>query len=71
MKKHTNLDFTQLLSRLSAEENFGLFRYVYNFALAARTQAWYEHQERVGDKQTSAMLTNWKKQEDERFSPVK
>ena len=52
----------------SAEENFGLFRYVYNFALAPRTQAWYEQQERVAYKQTSAMLTNWKKQEDERFS---
>ena len=37
---------------------------VYNKALAARTQAWYEHQERVSYKQTSAMLTNWKKQED-------
>ena len=42
----------------------GCVRLVYNFALAARTQAWYEHQERVGYKQTSAMLTNWKKQED-------
>ena len=41
----------------------GCVRLVYTFALAARTQAWYEHQERVGYKQTSAMLTNWKKQE--------
>ena len=37
---------------------------VYNKVLAARTQTWYEHQERVSYKQTSAMLTNWKKQED-------
>ncbi|WP_202224772.1 RNA-guided endonuclease TnpB family protein [Okeania sp. KiyG1] len=42
----------------------GCVRLVYNKALAARTQAWYERQERVGYKQTSAMLTNWKKQED-------
>ncbi|MGD1702941.1 RNA-guided endonuclease InsQ/TnpB family protein [Dapis sp. BLCC M229] len=42
----------------------GCVRLIYNKALAARTQAWYEKQERVGYKQTSAMLTNWKKQED-------
>ena len=49
----------------------GCVRLVYNFVLAVRTQAWCEHQERIAYKQTSAMLTNWKKQEDERFSPVK
>ena len=37
-------------------------RLIYNKALATRTQAWYENKERVGYKQTSAMLTNWKKQ---------
>ncbi|GGA17470.1 RNA-guided endonuclease TnpB family protein [Okeania sp. KiyG1] len=42
----------------------GCVRLIYNKALAARTQAWYENKERVGYKQTSAMLTNWKKQED-------
>ncbi|MDJ0516682.1 MAG: RNA-guided endonuclease TnpB family protein [Trichodesmium sp. MO_231.B1] len=42
----------------------GCVRLIYNKALAIRTQAWYEKQERVGYKQTSAMLTNWKKQED-------
>ncbi|NEO53326.1 MAG: IS200/IS605 family element transposase accessory protein TnpB [Okeania sp. SIO3B5] len=42
----------------------GCVRLIYNKALAARTQAWYERKERVGYKQTSAMLTNWKKQED-------
>ncbi|NER04951.1 MAG: IS200/IS605 family element transposase accessory protein TnpB, partial [Okeania sp. SIO3C4] len=31
---------------------------------AARAQAWHENKERVGYKQTSTMLTNWKKQED-------
>ncbi|NEP03618.1 MAG: IS200/IS605 family element transposase accessory protein TnpB [Okeania sp. SIO2G4] len=42
----------------------GCVRLIYNKALAARTQAWHESKERVGYKQTSAMLTNWKKQED-------
>ncbi len=42
----------------------GCVRLIYNKALAVRTQAWYEKQERVSYKQTSAMLTNWKKQED-------
>ena len=40
----------------SAEYNFGLLHYVINYALTARTQAWYEHQERAGYKQTSATL---------------
>ncbi|EAW37595.1 Transposase [Lyngbya sp. PCC 8106] len=39
-------------------------RLVYNKALAERTQAWYEHQERVGYSQTSSMLTEWKKEEE-------
>ena len=42
----------------------GCVRLIYNLALAARTTAWYENKERVSYKQTSAMLTNWKKQED-------
>ncbi|MGD1699316.1 RNA-guided endonuclease InsQ/TnpB family protein [Dapis sp. BLCC M229] len=45
----------------------GCVRLIYNKALAARTQAWHERQERVGYVQTSAMLTNWKKQEDLKF----
>ncbi len=42
----------------------GCARLVYNRALAARTEAWYERQKRVGYKESSAMLTEWK-QEDE------
>ncbi|KMW70946.1 RNA-guided endonuclease InsQ/TnpB family protein [Limnoraphis robusta] len=42
----------------------GCVRLVYNLALAARTQAWYEQKERVGYSQTSSMLTNWKKEEE-------
>ncbi|OLT63050.1 RNA-guided endonuclease InsQ/TnpB family protein [Moorena bouillonii] len=45
----------------------GCTRLVYNMALAARTQAWYENQERVGYAQTSSMLTSWKKQEELSF----
>jgi putative transposase len=41
----------------------GSTRLVYNRALAARTEAWYERQERVGYVETSAMLTEWKKDE--------
>ncbi|MFF7928869.1 RNA-guided endonuclease InsQ/TnpB family protein [Streptomyces mirabilis] len=40
---------------------FGCVRKVYNMALAARTQAWATHQERVTYNATSAMLTAWKK----------
>jgi putative transposase len=42
----------------------GCTRLVYNRALAARTEAWYERQERVGYTQTSSLLTDWKKQEE-------
>ncbi len=45
----------------------GCTRLVYNRALAARTEAWYERQERVGYSETSAMLTAWKKVEDLQF----
>lgn len=41
----------------------GCTRLVYNRALAARTEAWYERQERVGYAQTSTLLTEWKKEE--------
>ncbi len=42
----------------------GCARLVYNRALAARNEAWYERKERVGYSETSTMLTSWKKQED-------
>ncbi|WP_333217555.1 MULTISPECIES: transposase [unclassified Microcoleus] len=45
----------------------GCARLVYNRALAARTEAWYERKERVGYSETSTVLTNWKKQEDLQF----
>ena len=45
----------------------GCTRLVYNRALAARTEAWYERQERVGYPETSTMLTNWKKEGELQF----
>ncbi len=46
---------------------FGCVRKVYNLALAARTEAWYQRQERVSYVQTSALLTQWKRQDDMAF----
>lgn len=45
----------------------GCVRFVYNQALAFRTEAWYQKQERVGYSQSSSMLTEWKKQEELSF----
>lgn len=45
----------------------GCVRLVYNRALAARTEAWYQRQERIGYSQSSAMLTQWKRDEDLTF----
>jgi len=45
----------------------GCTRLVYNRALAFRTQAWYEDQERVSYRETSAMLTQWKKEDELQF----
>ncbi|MGH2416619.1 MAG: RNA-guided endonuclease InsQ/TnpB family protein, partial [Microcystaceae cyanobacterium] len=45
----------------------GCVRLVYNKALATRTEAWYEKQERIDYKQTSSLLTGWKKNEDLNF----
>jgi putative transposase len=40
---------------------FGCVRKVWNLALDARTEAWYQRQERVSYAQSSAMLTEWKR----------
>jgi putative transposase len=45
----------------------GCVRLVYNKALHTRTEGWYERQERIDYKQTSARLTHWKKQQDLHF----
>jgi putative transposase len=43
---------------------FGCVRKVYNLALEARTKAWYGEQRRVTYVQSSAMLTEWKRDPD-------
>ncbi|BAC09983.1 tll2431 [Thermosynechococcus vestitus BP-1] len=48
-------------------KTLGCVRLVYNRALAARTEAWYERKERLDYVQTSALLTQWKKQDDLQF----
>jgi putative transposase len=45
----------------------GCTRLVYNRALAARTEAWYQDKKRIGYVESSAMLTLWKKEEDLQF----
>jgi putative transposase len=45
----------------------GCVRLIYNRALAARTEAWYERQASIDYVQTSALLTGWKKQDDLQF----
>jgi putative transposase len=45
----------------------GCVRLVYNKALAARTEGWYQRQEKVGYNETSSMLTLWKKEEELSF----
>ena len=44
-------------------KTMGCARLIYNKALALRTEAWDEKQERVRYEETSAMLTEWKKEE--------
>ena len=45
----------------------GCTRLVYNRALAVRRQTWYDKKKRVGYSDTSALLTEWKKQDDLQF----
>ena len=48
-------------------KTMGCARLIYNKALALRTEAWDEKQERVGYEETSTMLTEWKKEENLQF----
>jgi putative transposase len=43
---------------------FGCVRKVYNLALEARTTAWDQRRERVTYRQSSALLTQWKRSDD-------
>lgn len=49
---------------LLLRRTMGCVRLVYNRALAARTEAWYERKEKIDYVQTSSLLTEWKKQDD-------
>jgi len=51
-------------------KTLGCVRLVYNRALAARTESWYERQEKIDYIQTSALLTGWKKLEELDFLNV-
>lgn len=59
---YPNPEQADLLNR-----TFGCVRKVYNLALQARTEGWYQRQERVNYNATSAMLTAWKKTADLAF----
>ena len=52
---------------LLLRRTMGCVRLIYNRALAARTEAWYERQEKIDYIQTSSLLTGWKKQDDLQF----
>ena len=56
--------YPTLVQESLLRRTMGCTRLVYNKALAARTEAWYERQERIDFVKTSSMLTSWKKQED-------
>ena len=47
---------------VNLNQTFGCVRYVYNRALRFRQDAWYERQENVSYPQSSALLTEWKKE---------
>ena len=47
---------------LNLAKTFGCARFVYNYMLRRRTDAWFQRQEKVGYHETSAMLTALKKQ---------
>ncbi|MEH2195809.1 MAG: RNA-guided endonuclease TnpB family protein [Nostoc sp.] len=48
-------------------KTMGCARLVYNRALAARTEAWYQRQERIDYLKTSSELTQWKQLEELQF----
>jgi putative transposase len=56
--------YPSLEQKTLLRRTMGCVRLVYNKALAARTEGWYQRQERVGYNQTNFMLTTWKKEDD-------
>jgi putative transposase len=49
---------------IELNRTFGCVRKVYNMALEARTTAWYQEQRRVSYVESSALLTQWKRDPD-------
>ena len=50
--------------RIQLAQTFGCSRFVYNWALRLRTDAYYQHQQKMSYKETSNQLTNLKKNPD-------
>jgi putative transposase len=50
--------------RIQLAQTFGCSRYVYNWALRLRTDAYYQHQQKMSYKETSNQLTQLKKNPD-------
>ncbi len=50
--------------RIQLAQTFGSCRFVYNWALRLRTDAYYQHQQKMSYKETSNQLTNLKKNPD-------
>ena len=50
--------------RIQLAQTFGSCRFVYNWALRLRTDAYYQHQEKMSYKETSNQLTGLKKNSD-------
>src|ERR1700731_3723649 len=48
-------------------QTFGCCRYVYNWALRLRTDAYYKEKQRIGYHETSAALPQLKRQEDHQW----
>ena len=46
--------------RIQLAQTFGCCRYVYNWALRLRTDAYYQHQQKMSYKETSNQLTQLK-----------
>ncbi len=47
--------------RIQLAQTFGCTRFVYNWALRLRTDAYYQHQQKMSYKETSNQLTQLKK----------
>ncbi|MDJ1138372.1 RNA-guided endonuclease InsQ/TnpB family protein [Streptomyces iconiensis] len=59
--------YPTVVQAVELSRTFGCVRKVYNMALSARSEAWYQRGERVNYNATSAMLTAWKKSEELAF----